>query len=81
MYFIVFIIVFRINVAVKRVGGGFGAKINGSHQIAAACALAAYHTRKLVSIMCLFLGVEQILILNISVFFALVKSRQSRFLA
>ena len=36
----------RVYVAVKRVGGAFGAKIFRSHQIAAACAIAAYHTRK-----------------------------------
>ena len=36
-------------VTVKRVGGAFGAKISRSHQIAAACAIAAYHTRKSVS--------------------------------
>ena len=39
----------RVFVAVKRVGGAFGAKIFRSHQIAAASAIAAYHTRKSVS--------------------------------
>jgi len=34
-------------VFVKRVGGGFGGKITRSQQIAAASALAAYHTRQL----------------------------------
>ena len=43
------LIAFRVSVAVKRVGGGFGGKITGSHQIAAACALAAYHTKKSVT--------------------------------
>ena len=36
-----------VSVSVKRVGGGYGGKISRSSQISAACALAAYHTRRL----------------------------------
>ena len=36
----------RVNVSVKRVGGGFGAKLTRSQQVAAGCALAAYHTKR-----------------------------------
>jgi len=35
-----------VDVSVKRIGGGFGGKLTRSHQIAAGCALAAYHTRR-----------------------------------
>ena len=37
---------YRVNVSVKRIGGGFGAKLTRSQQVAAGCALAAYHTRR-----------------------------------
>ncbi|XP_065894835.1 uncharacterized protein [Dysidea avara] len=36
----------QVNVSVKRIGGGFGAKLTRSQQVAAGCALAAYHTRR-----------------------------------
>ena len=39
-------IFFRVNASVKRVGGGYGAKITRSAQTAAACALGAYLTRR-----------------------------------
>ena len=35
---------FRVNITVKRVGGGYGAKLFRAGHVAAACALGAYVT-------------------------------------
>lgn len=43
-------IIFRINVKVRRCGGGFGAKISRNSQISCAAALAAWLTQKPVRI-------------------------------
>ena len=45
---------FRVEVEVRRIGGGFGAKQGRSIYVGAAAALAAYHTQKPV-LMCLTL--------------------------
>lgn len=37
---------FRINVSVKRLGGGYGAKITRNNQVTAMCALAATLSRR-----------------------------------
>lgn len=37
---------FRVNVEVRRLGGGFGAKLTRNSAVAAACALAAYKLGK-----------------------------------
>ena len=37
-------VLLSVNVSVKRVGGGYGAKVSRSQHIAAACALGAYVT-------------------------------------
>lgn len=37
---------FRINLAVRRLGGGFGGKISRSTQIAVACSLVAFYLNR-----------------------------------
>lgn len=39
-------LLYSVDVIVKRVGGAYGAKITRCHQIAAACGLAAYVSRR-----------------------------------
>jgi len=41
---------FSVNVSAKRVGGAYGAKITRGHQIAAACGLGAYITKRYTSV-------------------------------
>ncbi|OXA39833.1 Benzaldehyde dehydrogenase (NAD(+)) [Folsomia candida] len=40
----------KVNVQVRRLGGGFGAKLTRNAAVSAACALAAYHTGKPVDV-------------------------------
>ena len=50
IYFSLMLFTCSVNVHVKRIGGGYGAKISRSHMVTAACALGAYVTRRSVHV-------------------------------